>query len=121
METKVAEALQTHGLPFLHMKTRSRSNGDELERFQNGCEEWVLILSLERAASGSNLTSANHVLFVHPMNATSVATAKAYEQQAVARVRRIGQSRPEIHVWRFVTRDTIEEHMHNLHTSEEAA
>ena len=74
----------------------------------------MLLLSLEHAASGSNLTAANHVIFVHPMNAETLSTAVAYERQALARVRRVGQERPEVHVWRFVTRETVEEHMHQF-------
>lgn len=32
----------------------------------------VILLSLESAASGSNMTQANHVIFVHPMNSPTV-------------------------------------------------
>lgn len=70
------------------------------------------MLSLEHAASGTNLTAANHVIFVHPMNAETLSSAVAYERQALARVRRVGQERSEVHVWRFVTRETVEEYMH---------
>ena len=77
-------------------------------------EAFVLLLSLEHAASGSNLTAANHVIFVHPMNADTLSSAVAYERQALARVRRVGQERAEVHFWRFVTRETVEEHMHQL-------
>ena len=77
-------------------------------------DAFVLLLSLEHAASGSNLTAANHVIFVHPMNAETLSTAVAYERQALARVRRVGQERSEVHVWRFVTRETVEEHMHQF-------
>ena len=73
-----------------------------------------MLLSLEHAASGSNLTAANHVIFVHPMNADTLSSAVAYERQALARVRRVGQERAEVHVWRFVTRETVEEHMHQF-------
>ena len=73
-----------------------------------------MLLSLEHAASGSNLTAANHVIFVHPMNADTLSSAVAYEGQALARVRRVGQERAEVHVWRFVTRETVEEHMHQF-------
>ena len=48
------------------------------------------------------------------MNADTLSSAVAYERQALARVRRVGQERAEVHVWRFVTRETVEEHMHQL-------
>eukprot|EP00929_Paragymnodinium_shiwhaense_P001824 TRINITY_DN102030_c0_g1_i1.p1 TRINITY_DN102030_c0_g1~~TRINITY_DN102030_c0_g1_i1.p1 ORF type:complete len:1008 (+),score=202.88 TRINITY_DN102030_c0_g1_i1:153-3026(+) len=115
IEKKLAKAFQAHTLPFMQMSTRR--SGDDLKRFQNGSEEWILILSLERAATGSNLTIANHVVFVHPMNASTLSEARAYEQQAIARVRRIGQERSEIHVWRFIARDTVDQHMSDLHQS----
>merc|ERR1712050_281738 len=89
-----------------------------LQRFQEDKRPnapFVLVLSLQRAAAGTNLTSASHILFVHPMNAETVQTAAAYERQALARVRRIGQTRKEVHVWRFVTKQTVEEHIWKLH------
>jgi len=114
LESQVANALTAHGLPFVRPHGKN-SMGDCMRRFQNGEGPWVLILSLERAASGLNLTAANHVLFVHPMNAATVSTAKDYEQQAIGRIRRVGQTRPVVHVWRFVTANTVEEHISNLH------
>jgi len=87
-----------------------------LTEFQhNSSSAPVMLLSLDRCAAGTNMTAANHVLFVHPMNAETVSTAVAFEKQAIARVRRIGQERAEVHVWRFVTRQTVEEHITKLH------
>jgi len=126
LEVKVCQALKDHGINFLHVGNAkrgpaaklSREDGQVLRRFQDETGKnvpYVLVLSLQRAASGTNLTSASHVLFVHPMNAETVATATAYERQALGRVRRIGQTRKDVSVWRFVTRNTVEEHMHSLH------
>ena len=42
----------------------------------------MLLLSLEESASGTNLTAANHVLIVHPMEAQSKEEAVAFEMQA---------------------------------------
>merc|ERR1712232_615955 len=69
----------------------------------------ILLLSLEHSASGTNLTAANHIVFVHPMSAASSERAVSYEAQAIGRCRRWGQSKSEVHCWRFVTRGTIEE------------
>ena len=104
-------------MPFLHF-SRDCSPGAVLRRFQEDTgpnAPFVLVLSLQCAASGSNLTAASHVLFVHPMNAETVHTAAAYERQAIARVRRIGQTRKEVHAWRFITKHTVEEHVWKLH------
>ena len=63
-----------------------------LSVFQTGKEQKdkVLLLSLESSATGINLTCANHCILVHPMfgqNATD------FEKQAIARVRRQGQTK----------------------------
>ncbi|CAE8660588.1 unnamed protein product [Polarella glacialis] len=116
LEFKVAAALNAHGLATSQLQMqRSKGCGLELQQFQDGQGPWILILSLEHAASGANLTAAGHVLLVHPMNAGSVATARAYERQAIGRVRRVGQTRSEVHVWRFVSQHTVEEHISKLH------
>ena len=125
LEAKVWRALQAHGVPFLrlsgaawsHSPALSAGDGAVLQRFQEEDRPdapFVLVLSLQRAAAGANLTAANHVVFVHPMDAETVRTAAAWERQALARVRRIGQTRKEVHVWRFVTRQTVEEHIWKL-------
>jgi len=121
LEERVARALDAHGVPCVRvplLSSRAREASEMIKSFQEGTEEgspFALLLSLEKAASGTNLTAASHVLFVHPMNAESLSTAVAYERQALARVRRVGQARSEVHVWRFVTRHTVEEHIHRLH------
>jgi len=130
LEAKVCRALKDHGVPYFHLggdrSLRRFRRGDQLDRndgaimrnFQEDTSAdapFVLVLSLQRAAAGTNLTAANHVLFVHPMNAETVETAAAYERQALGRVRRIGQTREEVHVWRFVTKETVEEHICKLH------
>jgi len=125
LEAKVWRALHDHHIPFLGLSGDSRcrvrlggEDGAVLKKFQEDDTRdapFVLVLSLQRAAAGTNLTSASHVLFVHPMNADTVHSAAAYERQALARVRRIGQARNQVHVWRFVTRHTVEEHIWKLH------
>jgi len=116
LECRVAAALSAHGISFLQLPPRGDA-GEVLKRFQECSTPRVIIMSLQRAASGANLTKANHVLFVHPMNAEIAGTAVAYEKQAIARVRRLGQLRPVIHVHRFIARATVEEHISQLHQS----
>lgn len=78
----------------------------------------VLLLSLEQNASGTNLTVASHVLLVHPMNADTEEQAVAFELQAIGRIRRWGQLRPEVHLWRFCALGTAEEELTRLHRRE---
>merc|ERR1719321_753529 len=77
----------------------------------------TLLLSLEESASGTNLTAANHVVFVHPMDAESKEEAVAFEMQAIGRVKRPGQMR-KIHIWRFVTVGTVEQQITEEHQKE---
>lgn len=119
--TQVGRAFKDHGVPFSQLAGRCEDHGKILAEFQTAPAPHVLLLSLQRAASGAHLTAASHVVLLHPMNATSRATAVAFEQQAIARVRRIGQPRKEVHVYRFVTRQTIEETMHRSHAETPAA
>merc|ERR1712113_897286 len=69
---------------------------------------YVLLLSLQDSASGTNLTAGSHVVFVHPMLASTAERAVAQELQAIGRARRHGQQRDTLHVWRFVTNGTLE-------------
>lgn len=54
-----------------------------------------------------NLTNANHAIFLSPFLADSEYVYASSETQAVGRVRRYGQTR-RVHIWRFLTRDTID-------------
>eukprot|EP00929_Paragymnodinium_shiwhaense_P021705 TRINITY_DN14087_c0_g1_i1.p1 TRINITY_DN14087_c0_g1~~TRINITY_DN14087_c0_g1_i1.p1 ORF type:complete len:1572 (+),score=444.50 TRINITY_DN14087_c0_g1_i1:675-4718(+) len=77
----------------------------------------ILMLSLQESASGTNLTAANHVIIVHPMEAATKDEAVAFEMQAIGRVRRPGQEK-KIHIWRFVTVDTVEQQITEEHQKE---
>ena len=71
-------------------------------------------LSLPQPASGTNLTAANHVMLGHPMLARTQEKAVSFEMQAIGRARRHGQLRDTVHVWRFVTVETVEEELTKL-------
>ncbi|CAK9090362.1 DNA repair protein rhp54 (RAD54 homolog 1), partial [Durusdinium trenchii] len=83
-------------------------------------DTFVLLLSLAQSASGTNLTAASHVVFLHPMLAPAE-RAVGYEMQAgkmkraIGRARRHGQRRDVVHVWRFVTADTLEQQITERH------
>jgi SNF2 family DNA or RNA helicase len=81
-----------------------------IRRFRDEPSCGVMVMSIEHCASGLDLTIARHVVLLHPMLAPNRQTARDFERQAVARVWRPGQQR-DVHVWRYVTRDTIEEEM----------
>merc|ERR1712232_590285 len=113
LKHKIADALGAIGLVYFELIGNVYQRSEVIRRFQE--EEpgpntaHILLLSLEHSASGTNLTAANHIVFVHPMSAASSERAVSYEAQAIGRCRRWGQSKSEVHCWRFVTRGTIEE------------
>eukprot|EP00913_Durusdinium_trenchii_P021830 g20512.t1 len=130
LRRKVAEALTEFKVPYERYDTSSESmvlnsfwqRDDVLTSFQNAppdsCEgPKVLLLSLQDAASGTNLTRANHVLLVHPMLASTHRLSVAYELQALGRCLRLGQRR-RVCLWRFVTLGTVEEDLSYRHQQE---
>ena len=80
--------------------------------------QYVLLLSLAQSASGANLTAANHVFLVHPMLAGTQEKAVSYEMQAIGRARRWGQLRDTVHLWRFITVETVEEELTKKHQAQ---
>lgn len=117
LKRKVATVLLDCGIPAvqLHGSVCQRSN--IINDWQNNpsSDNFVLLLSLAQSASGANLTAANHVVFLHPMLAATPELAIGHELQAIGRVRRHGQPRDTVHVWRFVTADTVEQSITERH------
>jgi SNF2 family DNA or RNA helicase len=72
----------------------------------------VIMLSLENAASGTNLTEASHVIFTDPIDG-QYEHIKAIENQAIGRACRIGQSK-QVKIIKLITKDTIEEEIYNI-------
>jgi SNF2 family DNA or RNA helicase len=64
------------------------------------------MLSLENAASGTNLTQATHIILMDPISG-SRSRAHAIEAQAIGRAHRLGQTQ-KLTVVRFLIVDTIE-------------
>eukprot|EP00933_Yihiella_yeosuensis_P060080 TRINITY_DN6206_c0_g2_i1.p1 TRINITY_DN6206_c0_g2~~TRINITY_DN6206_c0_g2_i1.p1 ORF type:complete len:636 (+),score=126.22 TRINITY_DN6206_c0_g2_i1:218-1909(+) len=115
----IAKAFADFGIRHAQLQGNIYARTRTLSRFQDSSSDLdVLLLSLEQSASGTNLTSAHHVLLVHPMNALTQEESVAFELQAIGRVRRWGQPRSEIHVWRFCTMGTVEEEITRRHQKE---
>jgi len=105
---KVAEALTANEVRFLEIKGSAAQKSKNLEKFQNDSKERVLLLNvMDESASGANLTSANHAIFLSPLLAPSQEIYQANETQAIGRLRRYGQSKT-VYIWRFLTKDTID-------------
>jgi len=105
---KVAEALTANHVRFLEIKGSAAQKSKNLEKFQNDSEERVLLLNvMDESASGANLTSANHAIFLSPLLAPTQEIYLANETQAIGRLRRYGQTKTVL-IWRFLTKDTID-------------
>lgn len=109
---KVTEALEYHKIKFLEIKGSAHQKSKNLEQFQNDSKERVLLLNvMDESASGANLTSANHAIFLSPLLAPSQEIYTACETQAVGRLVRYGQTK-HVYVWRFLTTNTIDEEIY---------
>ncbi|KAL0953862.1 hypothetical protein HGRIS_005037 [Hohenbuehelia grisea] len=109
---KVAEALSVNGIAYLEIRGTAHQKSKNLEKFQNESGERVLLLNvMDESASGANLTSANHAIFLSPLLAPSAEIYQACETQAVGRLVRFGQNRL-VHVYRFLTTSTIDEEIY---------
>jgi len=118
LKRKISSALEEFGVQHITLQGSVWARRAALMKFQYQKDSLrMLLLSLQESASGTNLTAANHVIIVHPMEAASREEAVAFEMQAVGRVRRPGQTR-KIHIWRFVTMDTIEQRLTEEHQKE---
>lgn len=117
---KVTEALTANKIKFLEIKGTAHQKSKNLEKFQTDSAERVLLLNvMDESASGANLTSANHAIFLSPLLATSKEIYKACETQAVGRLVRYGQLK-HVYVWRFLTANTIDEDIYEQRMKEEA-
>lgn len=109
---KIAEAFNYHKIPFLEIRGTAHQKSKNLEEFQNNSKERVLLLNvMDESASGANLTSANHAIFLSPLLAPSEEIYTACETQAVGRLVRYGQTK-HVFVWRFLTMNTIDEEIY---------
>ncbi|KAF8159484.1 hypothetical protein B0H34DRAFT_655502 [Crassisporium funariophilum] len=109
---KVTEAFTYHNIKYLEIKGTASQKSKNLEQFQNDSKERVLLLNvMDESASGANLTSANHAIFLSPLLAPSQEIYTACETQAVGRLVRYGQTK-HVSVWRFVTMNTIDEEIY---------
>lgn len=114
---KVTEALAANKIKYLEIKGTAHQKSKNLELFQNGSEERVLLLNvMDESASGANLTSANHAIFLSPLLAPSQEIYNACETQAIGRLVRYGQEK-HVYVWRFLTLNTIDEEIYQQRKS----
>jgi SNF2 family DNA or RNA helicase len=77
-----------------------------IRSFNNDEKIKIIMLSATSAASGTNLTKANKIIFINPIYGDET-VRKNTEWQAIGRVHRLGQTQ-KIKVVRFIINNTIE-------------
>lgn len=78
-----------------------------IEKFKHDPSIDCLLLDAKTDSSGMTLVNATHVFICEPLIQTAV------ELQAIARVHRIGQTRPTT-VWMYLINDTVEEAIYEI-------
>ncbi len=95
------------GIGYASIKGTTRDRSEQIRKFREDPECSIFIASLLAAGVGIDLTVASIVIHYDRW------WNPAKENQATDRVHRLGQSRG-VQVFKFVTKNTIEEHIHNL-------
>ncbi len=103
----IEQHLRKKGIGFATIKGSTRDRNEQLKRFQKDPECAVFTASLLAAGVGIDLTVASIVIHYDRW------WNPAKENQATDRVHRIGQNRG-VQVFKLVTKNTVEEHIHNL-------
>lgn len=85
-----------------------------VEKFRSDASIDCLLLDAKTDSSGLTLVNATHVFISEPLIQTAV------ELQAIARVHRIGQTRPTT-VWMYLVQDTVEEAIYETSVSRRIA
>ena len=103
----IEQHLKKKGIGYASIKGSTRDRSEQLKRFRDdpACE--VFVASLLAAGVGIDLTVASIVIHYDRW------WNPAKENQATDRVHRIGQNRG-VQVFKLVTKNTIEEHIHQL-------
>lgn len=123
LTAKISNVLALNGIKCLQLTGSASSKSKALEEFQNDMGDTghkVLILnSADETAAGSNLTIANHLIFVTPLLASSFQQYQAARTQAIGRVRRYGQVKI-VQIWDILVANTIETKIYKDRTGYDA-
>ena len=108
----IGKSLKENGVANTFIKGNVYCRNKAISKFKmNDNDSSVIMLSLENAASGTNLTEATHIIFIEPVD-KEVEDIKAIEGQAIGRVCRIGKNE-KVQIIRIITENTIEEDIYN--------
>ena len=112
MLSLIGKSLLENGVDCSFIAGNVYRKNKAINRFKMGGDNNnVILLSLEKSASGTNLTEATHIIIVEPIDDKKEAII-AIEGQAIGRAVRLGQKQV-IQVIRILCKDTIEEEIYN--------
>lgn len=92
--------------PTMQKPLRVQKKGQSVSKFTNSPSVSCFMLHAKSHSAGLTLVAATHIFLIEPF------LYKGYEQQALARVHRIGQTKPTF-VWRYIISGTVEEALVN--------
>jgi len=116
---KIGDTLSENKIRNCYVRGNIHQRTNAIQNFKKDDDIRVIMLSLDNAASGTNLIEATHILLMDPVAGTAE-QAKAVEGQAIGRAHRLGQDR-QITVVRFIVRDTVEYDLYLRNTAVAAA
>lgn len=96
-----------HNIKFVNLKGNAFVVSKQLKRFKNG-EDQVILLSADRANSGTNLIEASHVILLDTHLIENMTERRDIEKQAIGRAVRLGQKN-NVKIVRFIMKNTIEQ------------
>ena len=103
----ISEVLEDNKIKHVSLKGNAYVVSKQLKRFKTG-EEKVILLSADRANSGTNLTDASHIILLDTHLILDLKKKKDIEKQAIGRAVRLGQKN-NVQVLRFIMKNTIEQ------------
>lgn len=103
----VSHVLRDSNISYVFCRGNVNCMSRSIKTFKEDPSVRVILLSSDSCSSGSNLTEANHIFLLDGVG-KDIHDAKAIEEQAIGRAKRIGQNKV-VHVHRFVIKDTIED------------
>ena len=107
MLTLIETYLKNQNISYAAIRGSTRDRKAQMDKFQNEPDCMVFVGSLQAAGTGIDLIAGSIVIHYDRW------WNPAKEEQATARVHRMGQKRG-VQVFKLVTKNTIEEHIHEL-------
>ncbi|KAF2759990.1 hypothetical protein EJ05DRAFT_475012 [Pseudovirgaria hyperparasitica] len=108
----IRKVLREHNVSCFAIVSSEERAVEDLEEFKAdrdpSTKRKVLVLNVgDETAAGSNLTNANHIIFIAPLLSRTQEHYNQAMEQAIGRARRYGQKK-EVQIYRFVALGTIE-------------